>query len=406
MNADSNKAASQSGQRKETQMTEATDEQQYVIRDDVPIPPDIAQDEHLVYETKLAQIEEDVKNGNSVMASPREILTWFGAKRRGVNVTAKIRKRMEEHGLKTFPDFEYEYIDGEVRFKPTDWKPVLITNQRLEVNSGVTEKDIADETSPQPLNEGLGITDPTYRLGKLPAANKKPLTVKPSDSIAKAVTLMMEHDYSQLAVVTTPSSVEGLFTWESLATRLHFGHTPKSVGECMARPHVISSELSIFDAVVEITRHDVALVRAPNKMITGIVTTFDLSQQFRQLGEPFLLLGEIENQIRRLLDGCFTLQELKGGRDDTDSEREINGLSDLTFGEYLRLIENQQNWTKLEIPLDRPEFVKKLDEVRVIRNSVMHFDPDGIDGSDLDALRKFALFLQRIADVKHSENVA
>ncbi len=214
---------------------------------------------------------------------------------------------------------------------------------------------------------------------------------------------MMEYDYSQLPVITTPSSVEGLFTWESLATKLHFGQSPQTVSDCMVRPHVISSELSIFDAVVEITRHSVALVRAPNKVITGIVTTFDLSQQFRQLGEPFLLLGEIENQIRSLLDGCFTLQELKKIRDETDTGREIKGLSDLTFGEYLRLIENQLNWTKLAIPLDRPVFVNKLDVVRVIRNNVMHFDPDGIDESDLDTLRKFALFLQRIADVKHSK---
>ena len=86
----------------------------------------------------------------------------------------------------------------------------------------------------------------------------------------------------------------------------------------------------------------------------------------------------------------------------TDTDREVTSLSDLTFGEYLRLIENGENWGKLAMPLDRPEFVKKLDDVRVIRNNVMHFDPDGIDDSDIDTLRKFARFMQRIADMKHS----
>ncbi|MEM8671020.1 MAG: CBS domain-containing protein [Planctomycetota bacterium] len=355
------------------------------------------------YETKLSEIEADIQNGKAVFASPRDILAWFGAQRRGVNVVSWIKHCLTKHSLTTSPDFEYEYIDGVVSFKSTDATTSASGTEETPQESG-SELNATDDhidTVASPLNEGLITTDPTYRIGKLPAANNKPLTVKPSDSIEKAVTLMMEYDYSQLPVVTNPSTVEGLFTWESLATKRHFGHSPQEVGDCLARAHVISSELSIFDAVVEIARHDVALVRAKNKLITGIITTFDLSHQFRQLGEPFLLLSEIENQIRRLLDGCFSLAELQGIRDEADSDREVNGLSDLTFGEYLRLIENKENWVKLSIPLDRPEFVNKLDEVRVIRNSVMHFDPDGIAGDEIDTLRKFAGFLQRIANVKH-----
>ena len=36
---------------------------------------------------------------------------------------------------------------------------------------------------------------------------------------------------------------------------------------------------------------------------------------------------------------------------------------------------------------------KRLDEVRRIRNDVMHFDPDGIAEKDLDTLRRFDQFL-------------
>jgi hypothetical protein len=52
---------------------------------------------------------------------------------------------------------------------------------------------------------------------------------------------------------------------------------------------------------------------------------------------------------------------------------------------------------KLEI--DRVEFVKRLHEVREIRNDVMHFDPDGLDEGDLKNLREFAQFLKRLRDV-------
>jgi len=40
--------------------------------------------------------------------------------------------------------------------------------------------------------------------------------------------------------------------------------------------------------------HEYVLIRAADRRICGIVTTSDLGLQFLQLGEPFLLLGEIE----------------------------------------------------------------------------------------------------------------
>jgi hypothetical protein len=40
-----------------------------------------------------------------------------------------------------------------------------------------------------------------------------------------------------------------------------------------------------------------------------------------------------------------------------------------------------------------------LDQVRDIRNDVMHFDPDGIPPDDLERLREFARFLQRLQSI-------
>jgi hypothetical protein len=114
------------------------------------------------------------------------------------------------------------------------------------------------------------------------------------------------------------------------------------------------------------------------------------------LGEPFLILGEIENHIRILIEGKFTKQDLAEARNPTDAGREIESVSDLTFGEYVRLLENPDRWDKLDLALDRVTFVKDLEEVRIIRNDVMHFDPEGIDDGDLKKLRDFVAFLQRV----------
>jgi hypothetical protein len=63
------------------------------------------------------------------------------------------------------------------------------------------------------------------------------------------------------------------------------------------------------------------------------------------------------------------------------------------------LIENPDNWRSLAIQIDRGVFIKQLDNVRLIRNDVMQFDPDGIADQDLDRLRDFVRLLQNLARV-------
>jgi hypothetical protein len=62
----------------------------------------------------------------------------------------------------------------------------------------------------------------------------------------------------------------------------------------------------------------------------------------------------------------------------------------------VRLLENPDHWKKLKLQLDRVVFTKSLGEVRLVRNDVMHFDPDGISDDQLAKLRQFAVFLDRM----------
>ena len=122
----------------------------------------------------------------------------------------------------------------------------------------------------------------------------------------------------------------------------------------------------------------------------------DLNVQFQQLAEPFLLLDEIENHTRRIIVDKFSVGELADIRDPNDVERAVRGVEDLTFGDYIRLLENESRWKKINIQIDRATFCKALDQVRRIRNDVMHFDPDGIPPADLERLRDFAGFMQKL----------
>jgi hypothetical protein len=83
--------------------------------------------------------------------------------------------------------------------------------------------------------------------------------------------------------------------------------------------------------------------------------------------------------LRRILDATFSADELASVRDSVDSKRVVRKADHLTFGEYVRILENPGNWDKLKWNLDRRTFVEALHEVRILRNEVMHFSPDPLD---------------------------
>ena len=293
-------------------------------------------------------------------------------------IVASIRSVLDEHQLITQPDFESAYIDSYISFLP---KPEETTTQ-----------DKA-QTTPD------SFADPTYRIGKLAAANNPPLSVKPDAHLSEAVHQMLSKDYSQLPVMTTEREVKGMISWTSIGSRLALHRPCEYVRDCMEGAHVISADTSMFAAVDAIVAHQYVLIQNSEKVISGIVTTSDLSLQFRQLGEPFLLLGEIENHIRRMIQKKYTKEELSAACDPSDPLRKVEAASDLTFGEYLRLLENPDRWGKLGLSIDRGLFIKQLDQIRLIRNDVMHFDPDGIPDSAMDDLRKFVNFMQGLSKI-------
>ena len=319
---------------------------------------------------KLQDISGRLTKG---VAPPRErvrtFLRWFGAERRGAMVVRYIRSSLNKHGLTTTPDFEYAYIDGSIGFQQ---------------DSGES-----DSSSPESAT----------RIGRLESANKAPVSVKPDETLQHATTLMMTRDFSQLPVMTSSREVKGVVSWKTIGSRLALKRACTHVRDCMEPGHIVSIEDSLFSAINTIAEHDYVLVRAINQEICGIVTASDFNDQFRRLAEPFLLIGEIENGIRRMLHGRFSSKEIEDAKAPGEDGRKIEGPADLNFGEYVRLIDSDERWWKLRLEIDRVEFVSRLNQVRAIRNDVVHFDPDGLEDSDMYSLREFAQFLKRLRDM-------
>lgn len=348
---------------------------------------------------RLAPIAANLQAG--VTPEPvtvRTLLGWFSFERRGRHRVRSIRNALEAAGLITQPDFAGVYIDGAVTFalKPdtTRIEPASISiDASATLVPGTPQLSTTGSAEALPLLSGA-TSDPTYRVSRLGPANRPPLTVNPETPLPEAVTLMLLHDYSQLPVMQSQYTVKGAVSWRSIGKRLTLKTTGTKAKDFMEDVRVIASTDSIFTAIPQIVQHEFVLVRNEQNQITGILTTTDLSEQLRTLTEPFLLLDEIENHLRHLIDGRFTLEEAKAAQHKVEDEREIESVADLTFGEHIRLLNDAERWSRIALPLDRGVFIKQLDKVREIRNDVMHFDPEGVGEEELSTLRSFVLFLQ------------
>lgn len=344
----------------------------------------------------LTGIAKQIESGERPeKVTVRTLLEWFGAQRRGFYVVENIRGTLAKLNMRTDPDFESAFIDALVDFVPSNRQSDI--NTSTEVLQPTTSG--ASPVERPEVGPVRSLADPTHRIGKLASANNPPLSVKPDATVEEAVTLMLSHDFSQLPVMQTERDLKGVVSWASIGSRLALGRHCEHVRECMEPPREISADTSLFAAIDTIVAHEYVLVRDPTRKIVGIVTTSDLSLQFLQLGEPFLLLGEIENHIRRLISGRFSGAELSSARDPVNGIAEVSDVSDLTFGEYIRLLENPGRWTRLGLAIDRGVFLEQLGKIRLIRNDVMHFDPDGIAPLDLEMLRRFVRFMQGLRTI-------
>lgn len=328
--------------------------------------------------------------------SVRELIGWFDALRRGANVNWSVRRALEQAGLVTVPDFEGSHIDGRVQLVLPNEQP-----QQPQVDQPHGEQ-AADQPPPLAVEAavefvgGAGV-EPAYRVSRLLDPRLALVSIGPDATLEEAATLMLRHDYSQLPVMTNGRDVRGVVSWESIGPAMTLRHpAPRFVRECMRPAIEVKATDSIFQVINRIIESSYVLVRDEQRIIVGILTTTDLSQQFQDLAEPFLLIGEIENHIRALIDGRFTQQELEAVRNENDPERAIESVADLTLGEHIWLVQNPDNWARLGLRADRGVFVRELDAVRQLRNDVMHFDSDRITDVERGSLRNFVQFLHQL----------
>jgi CBS domain-containing protein len=250
-------------------------------------------------------------------------------------------------------------------------------------------------TSPLPTatSEEVSLT-----VRNLKSATSGVKCVQRNHNLLLARAYMLRFDYSQLAVMAGKRQLVGAVSWDSMA--LAAIRDPEfTLADATIPARAVELDDDLIELIPVIADKGFVFVTGQDRELSGIVTTADLSMQFRTLAGPFLVIGEIERRLRLTLSNHFSVSELAQVRDPADTNRTIDSVNDLTLGETLRMLENPDNWDRLNWPVERAEFVNALNDVKSIRNEVMHFSPDPLSSDQEEALTNFVGWLRAMEPV-------
>ena len=313
---------------------------------------------------KQARTRADAENPLEMPV--RNLLARWDAKADGTTPYQGIDADLANHGLTTSPNYRKVSIDTMVR---------LITPAQDAKTTGQAPTDTDGENE---LDVGLTV-------GNLASALSGVVSVPHTATFDEAITVMMLNGYSQLAVLSGAHTLRGAVTWQSIAYTRH-ANPNASFADAIIPAREARYDQELVEVLPDLETWDFVFVRDEKNAVAGIVTTADVVGKYRELSTPFILIGELDQVLRQLISRTFTLEEVTS-LCDADGSRSVKSFDDLDMGDYQRVLENPQRWAKLGWRVDRATFVKRLDDLRVIRNNVMHFNPEPLPANTVERLR-------------------
>jgi len=328
--------------------------------------PDEAGDPTFATREELLDRAADEKSTTPPRLSIRDFLGMWSAGRRTSRVVTQMEADLAEHGLTTRPPFTEGWIDNKIEIVPV--------SKESEPSAALSTTDVSDVAAED-------LPPVSLRVGDLESANSEVLGVSEHDSLAAAITKMLTHDYSQLAIFDTGGAVRAV-SWESIA-KANLANREASLMEAAVAVRVVDHDADLLAQVGEIYNVGYVFVRGLDRVsITGLVTTADLTQQFATMARPVALIEEVERRLRRRVDEVFTVDDIR----ELTKKSKANSASDLTLGSYGYLLKHARDFQRLKWRLDHDLFLQLLDDVREIRNELMHFSTDPLTPEQLHAI--------------------
>jgi CBS domain-containing protein len=283
-----------------------------------------------------------------------DLLHMWGQERRTASAVAHIEGDLADRGLRTDQDVLSVPIDAEIRIGAAATRP------RRFPPTGLT-------------------------LGAVLPPGQTLRTVHQDETLGAAITLMHLHGFAQLPVMSG-RKLKGAVTWESMALALHTKPNAR-LRDAFVPAHSRPEHTHLLDVLQDLSNDGFVLVEDVTGTPAGIVTPFDVAVAYDAFATPFSLIGDLDRQLRAAIDESMDWDDVLTVL-DPDGRRGLENLDQFSFGDYLRVFENEGLWRQLGWRIDRGVFRERLEEVRSVRNDVMHFNPDPPPDGTVEMLRR------------------
>ncbi|MCX5393180.1 HPP family protein [Streptomyces sp. NBC_00094] len=328
----------------------------------------------------------------------QDLLSLFGTRLRNGLTVPRIEQALKDVGLTTLPYFGTCNHGADVHV--VTWQP---QPQAAPEETGGEGEDDGEGDQEEPGAGGLPARP--LRIGDIPSATGGLFSVEPDTPLTQVTWLMRTKGYSQIPVIERGATLCGVVTWSSVA-KVYETTASAVLAEAMVEdPPVVEAHHDFFQLLPRVSDDGYLLVRASDGSFCGIVTTADITQRFDATAWPFFVVGEIESRLRKCLGARIGEDAIRAVQ---LSNKRTGLITDLMFGGYVKLLDGDQqnpalrtrsdeNWQALGWPgVDRVQFVRQLDRVRVIRNGIAHFDAEPLSPRSAKELREFVGLLRQL----------
>jgi len=366
-----------------------------------PLPPERAEEDLLVADrfasarhAFLRDARERAGKEDPVRLSVRDFIGKWGAVSRGYKTLQRIDADLSNHGLTTEPHYRQVRLDSIIALvldAPSEDSPDDVIGPHSSGEIPLTEGALAEESahsSAVPVDLDVGLT-----LGNLASAEAGVVAVSPDDPVDRAITTMMLHDFSQLPVMSGAHTVKGAVTWESIVRAQHRKNGTILLRDALIPARDFRYDTELTEALPEIAARGFVLVRGVDSKVSGIVTASDVVHEYGELAGPFLLLGELDQLLRSLI-ASYVDEDAALSICNRARPKSVDSIDQLTMGDYQAILGDADVWASLGWPLDQKVFCAQLDQLRELRNDVMHFNPD------VDAVASVPIIRQMIRVVR------
>ncbi|WP_432055861.1 CBS domain-containing protein [Streptomyces sp. bgisy022] len=360
-------------------------------------------DEFAATLTEPAKLYEEVRRRSAeepLTLSVRDFLAIWGVQRRYPATTEQIKNELEARGLVTVPPFTEGTLDNRIAVlaggaEPDESGASAVTRLDLRtlgttvynslgaggVKSGPASSGTSAGVAGQLPEEETEAQAVAYRVSNLDSANRMPECVRVGDSLGTATTLMVLRGYSQLPVLDEDGRLRGVVSWESIG-RARMADPDAGLQAATVRGQEADGSDDLLDWIGAIQQFGYVIVRDHEHKVCGLITASDLTVQFGTRVRPFVLVEEIEQRLRRVVDRRIPLDRIRAtvprGR-----ASQVHSAANLTFGAYKHLLKVPENWAALGWGIDQEHFLVALEDCRNFRNSLMHFSPDPVTDDQL-----------------------